>query len=194
MLYRQDIKKLYSSVLFLFASLGTLFVYAYVFNGATFRLEDALVLIFAVTFFILWLLAYRWYYFETNDHELIRHLYGNIKTIPISEIVEVSYEDNPARPLANVIFNIPNGREYLQLTTGAWNPHTLLSLNRDIQQKNPNIVIRIDNRTKKRFEKEKDYHLQHPKNIFGWIVLGLRQLLAGGLVGLILVVLLKLPR
>ena len=137
--------------------------------------------------------SYYWYYFEINDGYLNKFIFNKTKSIKIEDITELSYEDNPARPLVYITFNKPNGGEdYFEFTTGVWSPNTLHELNDELQRKNPNIVIKIDEKTKKQFEKEKDYHLQNPKRIIGWAILGLKQISLGVGLGFVIVIILKL--
>lgn len=188
MIYRQDFKKLFVRAGFIFGSFATFLVYGLTFNVIEFELQDSLFLAFAVLFPTLWCLSYLWYFFRTTDNELIKQIFGKVKSIQIQDITELSYEDNPARPLVYITFKKPGGGEdYIEFTTGVWSPHTLLTLNQELQQKNPNIKIKFDEKTKKDFEKDKDYHLNHPKNLFGWIVLGIKQMLWGILLAGVLV-------
>lgn len=157
-----------------------------------FELQDVIFL--TILFFLptIWCLSYSWYYFEVTNNELIKKIFGKVKSIPIRDIRELSYESNPARPLVYVIFNKPNGGEdYIEFTTGVWSPHTLYSLNEALQSKNSNINVKFDEKTKKNFEEDRNYHLGHPKSMFGWIILGLKQLLWGVALGVLLILILK---
>ncbi len=188
MIFRQDIKKIYVRDLFLFGSFAAFVIYGLGFNEVSFSLQDLLFIIFIILFGMLGLLSYYWYFFEVTDKKLVKHIFSKVKSIQIQDITELSYVDNPARPLVYITYNKANGGEdYIEFTTGVWSPHTLLTLNQELQQKNPNIKIKFDDKTKKDFEKDKDYHLNHPKNLFGWIVLGIKQMLWGVALSAILI-------
>jgi hypothetical protein len=192
MVFRQDFKKIYVRALFLFGTFGTFIVYGIWFNTITFGFQDLLFLIFIVLFPTLWCLSYYWYYLKTTDTELIKVIFGKVKSIPIEDITELSYENNPARPLVYITFNTPTGREdYIEFTTGVWSPHTLHTLNAELQRRNLNIEVKFDEKTKKHFEKDKDYHLHHPTGVFGWVLLGIRQISVGVVTSIILIAILK---
>ena len=192
MVFKQDFKKVFVRDLFLFGSFATFAIYGVGFNNIDFELQDLFFIIFIILFAVLGCLSHYWYYFEVTDKELVKHIFGTVKSIPVSSIKELSYENNPARPLVYIVFNKPNGNEdYIEFTTSIWAPNTLYSLNETLHSKNLDIKIRFDDKTQKHFEKDKDYHLSHPKSIFGWIILGLKQVILGSLVSVILIAILE---
>lgn len=191
MIFRQDIKKLYVRAVFLFGSFVTLLVYG-LFKNVEFGLEDIVFIAGMILFPVFWCLSYYWYFFELTDTNLVKRIFGKVKSIPIKDITELSYVDNPARPLVYINFTTSSGREdYIEFTTGVWSPHTLYSLNDALQSKNPNIQIKFDEKTRKSFEQDKDYHSNHPQTAILWIGLGLKQLAWGVSLSILLIALYK---
>lgn len=192
MIFRQDIKKIYVRAIFLFGTFITMIVYGVSFNEIIFGSQDIIFLIILLSLLIVWFLSYYWYYFEVTQEVLIRKTFGMVKSIPISSITELSYEDNPARPIVYVVFKKRDeSKSYIEFTTGLWSPFTLHSLNEILTKENPNIIVKFDEKTQKNFEKDRAYHLGYPKNIFSWILLGSKQLSLGVLMGIILILVLK---
>ncbi len=188
MIFKQDFKKLYVRAAFIFGWWISTLLYIIFFLRSSFDSKEVIFVSFIVLFPLLWCLSYYWYYFKIVDDVLIKNIFGRVKSIPIKDITELSYEANPARPLVYITFNKSNGGEdYIEFTTGVWSPNTLYSLNQELQRKNPNIQVKFDEKTRKNFEKDKDYHLHHPNNIFGWVGLGLKQIIWGLLLAVILV-------
>ena len=191
MIFRQDFKKIYVRDLFLFGSFVTFVIYGVEFNNIKFSLQDLLFIIFIILFATLGCLSYYWYYFEVRDAQLIKHMFGRSKFFSIPTITELSYENNPVRPLVYITFNKPGDADHIEFTTAVWAPNTLYSLNRALQNVNPNINIRFDEKTRKNLEKDKDYHLNHPRNVFGWVFLGLKQIILGSFLSVVLIMVLK---
>ncbi len=91
------------------------------------------------------------------------------KIIPIKNISTLEYEKRIGYHYLVVKYQDDGKDQQAERDVEFFNTFTLNLLNETIKKINPNIIIKIDDDSKKYQERKKELHLKSPTTIIGWI-------------------------